>query len=71
MTEKVKKTWKSCIKNKKFQSDAFLADGDKFPSIQRRLFMSDTDKLIWSSIYYGWLVGKYGNDWEIEQNKFL
>ena len=71
MTPSVRKSWKSAIKNKEFQKDALSADGDKFPSMAKRLIMDEIEKIIWATIYYGWLIGKYGDDWEIERKKFL
>jgi len=33
--------------------------------------MSELDKIIWATIYYGWLIGKYGENWEKERDIFL
>jgi len=71
MTTEVLKSWDSCINNIQFQEDMLQGDGDVFPSRSKRIFMPHNDKVIWATIYYGWLVGKYGNDWEEERAKFL
>lgn len=60
MTTKTRIVYKGAIKNKEFLSDIFMADGDKKPG----LFSSGVDKTIFATIYYGWLVGKYGEQWE-------
>lgn len=59
MTERVKKIYKSGIKNNEFLLDIKLADGYEKPD----LFDSDEIKTIFATVYYGWLVGKYGKDW--------
>jgi hypothetical protein len=61
MTEKIKKIYKSGLKNDKFLQVIKEADGDKKPN----LFSSDLEKHIFSSVYYGWLVGKHGIAWEL------
>jgi len=60
MNSKIKKIYDSSIKNEFFLNDIESADGDKKPN----LFAGEIEKHIFSSIYYGWLVGKYGDDWE-------
>ena len=60
MTEAVKKLYKSSIKNKLFLQEIYEADKDTKPS----MFASEGEKIMFASIYYGWLVGKYGVEWE-------
>lgn len=62
MTEKVKKIYKSGLKNNEFLQSIKEADGDKKPN----MFSSNLEKNIFATIYYGWLVGKYGSDWELK-----
>lgn len=59
MNEKVKILYKAACKNKDFLEDIKKADGDKKPS----LLASELQKHIFSSVYYGWLVGKYKENW--------
>jgi predicted 3-demethylubiquinone-9 3-methyltransferase (glyoxalase superfamily) len=61
MTKRIEIIYKSAIKNNKFLNDIKEADGDKKPTI----FATEQDKIIFATIYYGWLVGKYGVSWEI------
>lgn len=61
MTQLVEKLYKSGLKNKEFLSAILEADGDKKPNI----FASDTEKHIFASIYYGWMVCKYGTLWKL------
>lgn len=61
MTTKIKKVYKSAIKNTRFLQDIKEADNDTKPNF----LSSDLEKHLFAAIYYGWLVGKYGNDWEL------
>tara|TARA_R110000744_G_scaffold357580_2_gene464454 strand:+ start:7849 stop:8082 length:234 start_codon:yes stop_codon:yes gene_type:complete len=61
MTDKVKNIYKKGLKNDEFLFEIEAADGDKKPN----LFSSNVEKNIFATIYYGWLVGKYGKDWEL------
>lgn len=63
MTEKLKIVYESGCKNTEFLSDILEADGDKKPNFCSSYF----EKMAFTAIYYGWLVGKYGSDWK----KFL
>jgi len=60
MTAKVKKIYKSGLKNEKFLQAIKDADGDKKPNI----FSDDLEKHLFMSVYYGWLVSEYGIEWE-------
>jgi len=60
MTERVKELYKSGCKNKQFLLDIQEADGDSKPSI----FAEDIEKVAFASIYYGWIVSKYGKYWK-------
>lgn len=59
MTESVRKKLKSAKANKEFLHAIYEADKDKPPGI----FASDIEEHLFVVVYYGWLVGKYGNDW--------
>ena len=58
MTEKVKKIYESGLKNNEFLWAIKEADRRNKPN----MFSSDLEKNIFATIYYGWLVGKYGSD---------
>jgi hypothetical protein len=60
VSTKVKKLYKSALKNEKFLSAIFEADGDEKPG----LFSRKAEKLVFASVYYGWLVSEYGSEWE-------
>lgn len=59
MTDLVRNLYDSAIKNDEFIKAAKEADGDSKPG----LFASQNEKIVYATIYYGWLVGKYGNNW--------
>jgi hypothetical protein len=61
MTSKIKKIYKSGLKNDKFLQAIKEADGDKKPN----LFSGDLEKHLFASVYYGWLVREYGIAWEL------
>ena len=61
MTEKIKKIYKSGLKNQKFLDAIYKADMDTKPN----LFSSDIEKHLFASVYYGWLVANYGKKWEL------
>jgi hypothetical protein len=60
MTERVKKLYKAGLKNERFLRDIKAADGDEAPT----MFSSRGVKLLFTSVYYGWLVSEYGKRWE-------
>jgi hypothetical protein len=60
MNAKVKIMYESAIKNSEFLIDIAEADNDKKPGI----FASEVEEAIFAAVYYGWLVGKYGNNWK-------
>lgn len=60
MTPKVKKLYDSAIKDKQFLSAIKESDNDEKPG----LFSDEIEKVIFSSMYYGWLVAKYEKEWE-------
>jgi hypothetical protein len=60
MTARVKKIYKSGLKNQEFLRQIEEADQDKKPNI----LSSGREKIIFTSVYYGWLVAKYGINWE-------
>jgi len=47
-------------RNNTFKTEAKEADPDKyyFP-----IFPSRLEKIVIATMYYGWLIGKYGKDW--------
>ena len=61
MTSKIKKIYKSGLKNDKFLQAIKEADGDNKPN----LFSGDLEKHLFASVYYGWLVGERGIAWEL------
>lgn len=61
MTPKVKRIYESALKNKQFLEDIYNADGDTKPS----MFSESLEKHLFVMCYYGWLVAKYGKDWEL------
>ena len=61
MEPKVKKLYKSAIKNKRFLAAIENADNDKKPN----MFDDNLTKVLFATMYYGWLVAKYGTKWEL------
>lgn len=55
-----KQVYDSSLKDKEFLKDVYEADGDKKPGI----FSDEVGKVLFATIYYGYLVGKYGNNWK-------
>lgn len=60
MTETIKEIYKASIKDTTFLKAIKEADNDTAPNI----FASNNDKVIFATLYYGWLVGTYGNSWK-------
>lgn len=60
MSTRVKLLLKAGKKNKEFNAAILSADGDKPPGF----FASTVDEGIYTTVYYGWLVCKYGDSWE-------
>lgn len=60
MTRRAKKLYDSAIKNEIFLNAIYDADGDKKPSF----FASEQEKSFFSAVYYGWMVSRYGKEWE-------
>lgn len=65
MTEKIKALYKRAINDTEFLAAIKSADGDEKPG----LFASDLKKILFATIYYGWLVGTYGDDWNKVRTK--
>ena len=63
MTTRTKKLYQSGLENKKFLKAIKEADNDNKPT----MFSSKGEKIIFVSIYYGWLVSEYGINWENKQ----
>lgn len=59
MTQEVKELYESSIVDEFFLEEIYDADGDKKPS----RYDSNNKKVLFASIYYGWLVGIYGSKW--------
>lgn len=59
MTEKVKVLYDSAVSNKEYVDAVKSANNDRKPNI----FSGDIERHIFAAGYYGWLVGKYGDDW--------
>lgn len=60
----VRKLLKVGKMDREFLDDLYAADGDTKPSI----FASDMEIMFFTAVYYGWLVGKFGNDWRVALN---
>ena len=60
MTARIKKLYDSGCSNKDFLLDIRSADGDTKPNC----FADELERHLFATMYYGWLVGKYGNDWK-------
>ena len=57
MTPKVRKIYLAAIKDDLFNAEILKAD----PTNKRPgLLAGDIDKVVFASVYYGYLVGKYG-----------
>ena len=64
MHDKIRKVFKAGLKDKQFLKEIKEADGDEKPGC----FAHNIEKHFFAILYYGWLVGKYGNDWESKIN---
>lgn len=51
-----KRFFKACLADDEFQIEMKLAEGDRW--VRPRRFMSDPSKIVYASVYAGWLVGK-------------
>lgn len=60
MNKKVKKLYRGGRVNSDFLRDIMLADNDRVPGI----FANKTEKLVFTAMYYGWLVANYRENWE-------
>ncbi len=65
MIKPIKELYNSSKKDKLYLKEIYDADKDIAPS----WYSSDNDKVIFATVYYGWLVGKYGNDWKLHLQK--
>lgn len=61
MTPKIKEIYIRARKNKEFLKDIKNADNDTKPSV----LSSDLKKHLFANMYYGWLVAKHGQWWEM------
>ena len=61
MTSKLHKVYLAGLKDTEFVNAIKTADNDKKPNC----FTSETEKLGFAMVYYGWLVAKYGDNWEL------
>ena len=59
MNNRVKVVYRAAIEDRKFLAAIKSADDDNPPHI----LSSNAKKAIFASIYYGWCVAKYGNEW--------
>jgi hypothetical protein len=60
MNEKVLNCFKGAKGNQTFLLDVKIADNDIMDSsVETNVNLM----VLWASVYYGWLVGKYGADW--------
>ena len=60
MNKKIKKLYKAALKNEYFLNAIKEADNIKCVGE----FPTKKEKVLLASIYFGWLVGKYDNEWE-------
>lgn len=60
MDSRIREIHKSGLKNEEYLTAIYEADGDKKP----HKFSCDLTKHLFATVYYGWLVGKYGNAWK-------
>ena len=60
--EMTTKLYNNALKDDDFLKDIKEADGD----IKPNMFASDLEIQIFTTIYYGWLVGKYGINWNVK-----
>jgi len=60
MNKETKEIYLSAIENKEFLVDIKEAHGDEKPS----KFAMNLEKHLFAAAYYGWLVGRYGNNWK-------
>lgn len=62
MTEEIYKLYEKGLENKEFLDAIKSADNDEKPN----LCSSQIEKHLFVSTYYGWLVGKFGDNWKIK-----
>ena len=60
MTRRIRILYDGGRKNTAFSIEIYEADLDKKPSF----FSSSAEKHFFAMVYYGWLVGKYKNEWK-------
>jgi len=61
MTKRVKKIYNSAKSNSLFLQDIYEVDSN---NITPEMITTKTKKITFVAIYYGWLIGKYGKNWE-------
>lgn len=66
MTFEINNLFKGAKNNQTFRKELEAADNNKMS-----FFISDLEKHIWASFYYGWLVGKYKDNWKNHINDKL
>lgn len=59
MTERIRQQLKAAKLNKEFLAAIKEADNDNPPGF----FADSLTEHLFCAVYYGWLVGKYGNKW--------
>lgn len=59
MTPEIQKLYKKAIKDEIFLQAILEADGDKKPWF----FAHEVEKILFATMYYWWLVGRYENNW--------
>ena len=67
MTEKVKRLYDAAQIDKYFHQEIEKADNDKVPT----WYSTKQEKLLFATVYYGWLVGRYHENWEERVNEML
>ena len=59
MNARVQELYDKSLEDKEFLDDIKRADEDNKPSI----FARKSEKISFATMYYGWLVGRYKDDW--------
>ena len=60
MDEKMKAVYKRAKNDSEFLASIKSADNDDPPG----MLASEITKAVFSAVYYGYCVGKYGDDWD-------
>ena len=67
MTKRTHELYNSACNNQRFLKEIYDSDAQNKPG----LFADTPTKVFFASIYYGWLIAKYGIGWQIEMKRFI